>query len=255
MSNFSALKPAGGSVDGTAINPSSVTVGDVGTRGDVTAPSTAAIGMRVTVYSGWEIWNSQYNYQMGVWDGSSLQLGVNFQTSAVGANGNGLVVKSGCLIGFTSAGDNLAGGPDTAFARDAAGVMAQRNGANSQKFRLYNTYTSSTNYERGVFQHVGGAFVIGTEKGSAGGGALPLALATDEVTRAIIGETGGFELLTWFKCDVATVATLPMGISAFCEYGVTDALAPSVGSVVAGGGSALAKVIYNGTNWIVTVVL
>jgi hypothetical protein len=45
------------------------------------------------------------------------------------------------------------GGPssgafDLFLARDAAGTLAQRNGTNAQAFRVYNTYTDASNYER-----------------------------------------------------------------------------------------------------------
>jgi hypothetical protein len=37
---------------------------------------------------------------------------------------------------------------DLALFRDAAGTLAQRNGTNAQAYRLYNTYTNASNYER-----------------------------------------------------------------------------------------------------------
>lgn len=37
---------------------------------------------------------------------------------------------------------------DTVLKRDAAGTLAQRNGTNAQAFRVYNTYTDASNYER-----------------------------------------------------------------------------------------------------------
>ena len=40
---------------------------------------------------------------------------------------------------------------DLALARDGAGIFAQRNGVNAQTFRVYNTYSDGSNYERGVF--------------------------------------------------------------------------------------------------------
>lgn len=107
---------------------STVTLGTSGVRGDITAPSTASIGMRVTVYNGLEWWNSQYGYQMAVLDGSSLRLNVNFQADKVGANATGLVVKSTSLIGFTSLGNNLAAGPEVAFGKSDSETMEVNNG-------------------------------------------------------------------------------------------------------------------------------
>ena len=47
-----------------------------------------------------------------------------------------------------------------------------------------------------------------------------------------------------------TVATLPTGVTGARTY-VTNALAPTYGSTVVGGGSVTIPVFYNGTNWIV----
>ena len=46
-----------------------------------------------------------------------------------------------------------------------------------------------------------------------------------------------------------TVAGLPTGVTGARAY-VTDALAPTFGSIVVGGGSVTIPVFYNGTNWI-----
>lgn len=43
---------------------------------------------------------------------------------------------------------NLSSGNDLFLARDAANTLAQRNGTNAQTFRVYNTYTDASNYER-----------------------------------------------------------------------------------------------------------
>lgn len=226
MSNFSALKPASGSVDGQPINPSSI--GATTPTGSITSSGI----LRAAAFS-------TYNYpNFGTW-----------------FNGNGYVSQgyniAGSYFGWWDSGGN--GLDQKLYAVN--GAIQQRSGATPQEYQLFATYTSSTNYERGSFKWDSGAFVIGTEKGSGGGLATALALATDGEVRVALGESGGVELSTWFKCDVTTVATLPVGISEFAECCVSDALAPSVGSTVAGGGSALAKVIYNGSAWKVSVVL
>jgi hypothetical protein len=43
---------------------------------------------------------------------------------------------------------NLADNDDLILSRDAAGTLAQRNGTNAQTFRVYNTYTDASNYQR-----------------------------------------------------------------------------------------------------------
>lgn len=75
---------------------------------------------------------------------------------------------------------------------EANHTLAQRNGANAQAFRLYNTFTSATNFERANFFWDSNVLKIGTEKGSAGGTARALEFQTDGTTRLTIGTTGAF---------------------------------------------------------------
>ena len=93
-----------------------------------------------------------------------------------------------CLASrFRLAGDlsfgrsvGLGQSPDTILVRDDAGMLAQRNAANAQTFRLYSTFTSTTNFERlNIAAQTGGSFIIGTEKGSAGGTARALEFQVD----------------------------------------------------------------------------
>lgn len=62
--------------------------------------------------------------------------------------------------------------------RDAANILAQRNGTNAQEYRIYNTFTDTSNYIYGGAQWSGGTLYLQTNglgTGSAGGS---LALAT-----------------------------------------------------------------------------
>ena len=80
---------------------------------------------------------------------------------------------------------------DTTLARDAADTLAQRRTTNAQTFRVYNTYTNSTdNYERGFLKWATNILAIGTEKGSVGGTARDLAFQTDGTTRMTISALG-----------------------------------------------------------------
>lgn len=54
-----------------------------------------------------------------------------------------LTLKSTGTLGW----DNGSGTADTLLARDAANILAQRNGVNAQNFNVYNTFTSSINNE------------------------------------------------------------------------------------------------------------
>lgn len=59
---------------------------------------------------------------------------------------------------------------DLVVARDAAGILAQRNLANAQTLRVYNTFTDASNYERGVFDWTttSNYLTIGTQAGGTG---------------------------------------------------------------------------------------
>ena len=123
---------------------------------------------------------------------------------------------------------------DTFLYRDAANTLAQRNSTNAQTFRLYNTYTSSTSYETLQFDWTTTAntATISTQKGSGGGTLRTLAIGQPLVI------SPGY-----------TVATLPTGVVGMRAY-VTNALAPSYGVAVTGGGAVTIPVFYNGTAWI-----
>jgi hypothetical protein len=55
-------------------------------------------------------------------------------------------MRSGGTIEWSSGA--IAAASDLILARDAAGILAQRDGTNAQNFRIYKTYTDASNYER-----------------------------------------------------------------------------------------------------------
>ena len=146
----------------------------------------------------------------------------------------------------------LGSSADLVILRDAAGIFAQRNGVNAQTFRVYNTYTSATSYERGVFDWITTANTlrIGTEKGSTNGTARDLVLVTDGTTRLTIGATTGNVTLTApITLKGYTVATLPTGVQGHKAF-VTDALGPTYLVAVVAGGAVITEVFHNGTAWV-----
>jgi hypothetical protein len=82
------------------------------------------------------------------------------------------------------------GGPDVIWMRDDAGILAQRNGLNAQTFRLYNTYTNATTFERLNLKWDTNVLKLGTEKGSVGGAARDLVLETNSTERLRVLSTG-----------------------------------------------------------------
>jgi len=67
-------------------------------------------------------------------------------------------------IGFAAQG----GSADIKLSRDAANTLAQRNGTNAQTYRLYNTYTDASNYERTSITRDSSGLVIDAQKGGTG---------------------------------------------------------------------------------------
>ena len=77
-------------------------------------------------------------------------------------------VRSSGYFGFSNSATNAAGTQDVQLFRDAAYVLAQRTGTNAQTFRLYNTYTDASNYERGFFRWSTNVLEIGAEAAGTG---------------------------------------------------------------------------------------
>jgi hypothetical protein len=84
---------------------------------------------------------------------------------------------------------NSNGSNPVILAFDGTGIFSQKNGSTPQEYRLYNTFTSATNHERGFLKWSSNVFQIGTEKGSGGGTARAMEFQTDGVTRMTIGTT------------------------------------------------------------------
>jgi|694.fasta_scaffold15023_7 hypothetical protein len=72
------------------------------------------------------------------------------------------------FINQTSSGGSFRINSDVILARDAANTFAQRNSTNAQTFRLYNTFTDASNYERGFFRWNTNVLEIGAEAAGTG---------------------------------------------------------------------------------------
>ncbi len=111
--------------------------------------------------------NNLYVYTAGT-------LRYNFSTSSF---------NTSLPIGF---GTSLTG-PDAFVLREAANTIAQRNGLNTQIFRLYNTYTDASNYERASISWNSNVLEFGSE--SAGTGTLRTVRIKSGGTTEITGGT------------------------------------------------------------------
>jgi hypothetical protein len=145
---------------------------------------------------------------------------------------------------------------DCTLARDgASNTIAMRNLANAQTFRVYNTYTDSSNYERGVFQWSSNVLLIGTEAGGTG------------LTRAVRFVTGGtarWEIGTTGLLFPTTSGTLDLGATTNLVRngffgGYVRLLGVATGSLPAAATAGAGALIYdttvnklkmsNGTTW------
>ena len=112
------------------------------------------------------------NLGIGSYAGSTLVFSTN---TSSGTNAGGAVLSSTEFklssthaICWVNGGGSLQTGADLFIRPDAANTLAQRNGTNAQAYRLYNTYTDASNYERGFFQWNSNVLEIGSEGAGTG---------------------------------------------------------------------------------------
>ena len=107
--------------------------------------------------------------------------------------GTGFFVYASAAIGWANGGFTSTGIYDLTLYRDAANTLAQRNGTNAQTYRLYNTYTDASNYERGFLQWDTNVLKIGTENAGTGT-ARDLKIQTGGTDRVTLGGGNGLTI-------------------------------------------------------------
>jgi hypothetical protein len=80
--------------------------------------------------------------------------------------GYGVFLGSATSLAWNNAAPNST--RDLFLARDAAGILAQRNGTNAQTYHVYNTFTDASNYERGFLRWSSNVFEVGPEAAGTG---------------------------------------------------------------------------------------
>jgi hypothetical protein len=110
-------------------------------------------------------------------------------TASFGAGGGGMNLRSDSPYSWASS-TNLTAVNDLSLFRDAADTLAQRRTTNPQTFRIYNTYTDASNFERLSLRWASNVAIIGTEKGLVGGSARALELHTGGAARLTISSNG-----------------------------------------------------------------
>jgi hypothetical protein len=126
---------------------------------------------------------------------------------------SGAVVRSDAIIGFASTatpGDGAISGSDVRLYRDAADTLAQRRGTTAQAFRLYNTFTDASNYERGVMQYSSNLLEIGHQGAGTGATARSVAFGVGAIAAGVSFHwKAGLDGATTFTLMTLTAETGP----------------------------------------------
>jgi hypothetical protein len=109
--------------------------------------------------------------------GANEAYNVIIATGGQGTTNAGVFSPNGSNTGYLAIGESLhlgllnnATSGDVRLVRDAANVLALRNGANTpQAYRIYNTFTSTTSFERLNIRWASNECIIDAEAGSGGG--------------------------------------------------------------------------------------
>ena len=107
--------------------------------------------------------------------------------NSTGIGVGGISFGSNCSIQWTN--DIPASSADITIRRGSSGILQMRSGATAQTFQIFNTFTSTTNFERATVSWASNTLSIGTEKGSGGGTARVMQLITDGTARAVFEAT------------------------------------------------------------------
>jgi hypothetical protein len=150
-------------------------------------------------------------------------------------------LASTAFLGWSSNANSFAALDLTLF-RDGANILALRNGTNAQSFRAYGTFTDTGNFLRGAINATSSQVSIGVERAGTAAANAPLVLSAAGTGTVRLDSPGEIGAST-------TVAALPPSPTNGTFVRVTDALAPAVGSVVAGGGSSQAIVWWDNGAW------
>jgi len=149
-------------IGSTTPNTGAFTTLSATNRLSISAGSTINNGIRFTgtggdsgrlAYNGYALY---LHFGQDTTNNPQCQLGDN-----IGVRSNG----SFCFSNSTLTADAT---KDVFLRRDAAGVLAQYNGTSAQTFRLYNTFTDASNYERGFFRWNTNVLEIGAEAAGTG---------------------------------------------------------------------------------------
>jgi hypothetical protein len=163
--------------------------------------------------------------------GSSISASNYFVTGAIEIGAGSRVTNgrfgsnSTGIVGWTAG--NAWDSDDLVIRRDTANTLAQRNGTNAQTYRLYNTFTSATNFERLNFRWTTNEAIIDTEAGSGGGTLRGLKIGS--AGTSLLGFYGATPVVQPAAvADITTTATTGTLPTPDGSVTVADADAPTV---------------------------
>lgn len=183
---------------------------------NINLPATNTSALNVTAGGGGVI--ASFNQVAIQSTGSSVTFGTtNFGPFTIGSIGTGQTVIAG------STNNPIVLAP-------LFNITEQRNGTNAQTFRVYNTFTDASNYERLSVDWTSNVAYIRPQNAGTGS------------ARLFVPVTGSTTV-----ASLPAAATAGAGARAF----VTDATVTIFASTVVGGGANAVPVVSNGTNWII----
>lgn len=206
--NTNALAVTGYSLTGTNAQSLLDLAGTLNTSGN---PDVLALRVSVTAAGGTATLFNVYGGSTGTTSFFSVNTGGNVLMPAAGAAfSGGVQVGSGGGFKFSSVAAPTGSSSDLLLVRDAAGILAQRNGTTAQTFRLYNTFTDASNYERGVFDWGTTANTLTIGPQAAGTGTLRgvSAIGTWSFANAVM-HTSSIALTNGAGAQVATMTNGP----------------------------------------------
>ena len=170
---------------------------------------------------------------------------------------NNTAVGAQALSAATTGGNNTAVGALTmAFNNSGTDNTTIGYQAGEQITGSHNTIIGSQ--AGNSYSDISGNVFIGYGAGALESGSNRLIIANSLTTTPLIyGDfstssltiNGNLLAVGIIQLNGYTVSTLPAGITGMTAY-VTDALTPSFGAALTGGGSVVTKAFFNGTNWI-----
>lgn len=163
--------------------------------------SLPLVGDGVTVTASTPLLNLTQTWNNAGVTFNALLVNVTATASAAASTLIDLQVASSSVFKVGKAGDTvlataatLGWSTDLFLARDAANILAQRNGTTGQKFRIFNTYTDASNYERGGFSWQGNVLYIGNTESAGTGNFRSISLYSKGSIEFASGDTARWNI-------------------------------------------------------------